>query len=113
MAKGRKQQGWHNSQKALQEVWCRLFICHQSTQEGGGEVLQGLERSEEQSRACVSTEEVLPSNGQKSLQALITNWAGAEEGHPPECPAAGPIEDLWVAPQAAVYSGGWEAKNKE
>ena len=57
----------------LQEVWCRLFICHQSTQEGGGEVLQRSERSEELSRACVSTKEVLPSNGQKSLQALVTN----------------------------------------
>ena len=111
----RNQQGWHNSQKALQEVWCRLFTCHQSTQEGGGEVLQGSERFEEQSQACVSTKEVLPSNGQKSLQAIITNWAGAKEGHPPECSAAGPIagEDLWVAPKAAVYSGGWEAKNKE
>ena len=76
-------------------------------------MLQGSERSEEQSRACVSTEEVLPGNGQKSLQELITSSAGAEEGHPPECPAAGPIEDVWVAPKAVVYSGGWEAKNKE
>ena len=73
MAKAASNTVWHNRQKALQEVWCRLFICHQSTQEGGGEVLQGTGRSEEQSRACVSTEEVLPSNGQKSLQALITN----------------------------------------
>ena len=73
--KGCKQQGSHKTRKLAGSTVSPLHMSPKYSRRRG-EVLQASESSEQQSRACVSTEEVLSSNGGKVLQAVITNWAG-------------------------------------